>query len=750
MMRTVPRLASVGWLLAWMLGNSPVLWAAPEDSTTPVGKQLLRLSLEELLNTEVVIGSTTGSKLSSTPVSVTTITREMIDVTPARNIADLIEIYVPGALWLDHLAPRIGIRGLIGDRNYKILLLVNGRNMNQKGSQGATLEILNWDLNDIERIEIIRGPGSVTYGPGAIAGVINIVTHTAATAPGTTLGAEYVTRYNSSGAYGSYGHSAEGRSLYMYGSVRRTEGVDDPSFFEINKTSGAAGYTAPPKDSVSPYFADNLERPQVKAYVDLSWDDEWRTWGRFTRAGIPSTLEWKRMTTAAGEAVPQRFASQEDEAVVAENKHVFTDLVSLDTTVGFDSEYYSDYLIANTAKPYNQNPYSGTPPGNVVYDFRESELTASTLLHLRFNDQYRVAAGYEFGYEWYRPGSLDQMYMNLKNFKTDSGQSMQKLAADGFDATRNSVLGEAQLAFDPRATLLLSGRVDKHSFSDPLFSPRVALSSELDKQDVVRLVWQRSVRMCTTEEAYKEVLNGRTADTETLNGYEVMYSRLITPNFTFDTSVYYDHVRTIGWLGDHSGPVGDLDLCGVEPEVRYQSGDLLVGANHSFTKQLNWDCVDPTTAQGTSYADYSVAGLLSTGNDLDNWANNVTKVFVTKGLPMHITVHADAQIFWAWEGYKDGEKMYADKFAAQGGNAAATAMDNALNGENFAGTDIRVNASLSWKPPMKTDATLTLFVQNITGAKRYQYSSGFTGAYPDKTGWIDEPAVLGLKAEVRF
>ncbi len=748
-MRTVPRLVFVGCSFVWLLAASPASRAAPEDDSTPPGKQLLHLTLEELLNTEVVIGSSTGSKLSTTPVSVTTITRDMIDVTPARNIADLIEIYVPGALWLDHLAPRIGIRGLIADRNYKILLLVNGRNMNQKASQGVTLEILDWDLNDIERIEIIRGPGSVTYGPGAIAGVINIVTRSAATAPGTIVGAEYVTRYNSGGAYGSYGHAENGLNLYMYGSARWTAGVDDPEYFEINRTTGAARETTS-KDHVSPYFADNLDKPQVKAFVDLSRDEDWRVWGRFTRAGIPSTLEWKRMTTAADESVPQRFASAEDEALVAENKHVFTDNVSLDTTVGFDSEYYSDYLIANGAKPYDQDPYLGVPPGNVVYDFRESELTASTMLHLRFNDTYRVAAGYEFGYEWYRPGSLDQMYMNLKDFKTTSGQSMQELAANGFDATRNSVLGEAQLAFDPRATLLLSARVDKHSFSDYLFSPRVALSSELDKQDVVRLVWQRSVRMCTTEEAYKDDLNGRTADTETLAGYEVMYSRLITPNFTFDTSVFYDRVKAISWLGDHSGPVGDLDLCGVEPELRYQVGDLLVGANHSFTKQLRWDCADPTTAQGISYADYSVAGLESAGNDLNNWANNATKVFGTVGLPMRFTFHVDAQVFWAWEGYKDGETMYDRKYAAAGGNTTMAATDAKLSEENFAGTDVRVNAALSWKPPTKTEATLTLFAQNITGAKRYEYSSGFTGAFPDKTGWIDEPAVLGVKVEMRF
>ncbi len=732
------------------VGSVLVVWSGFVGTCAEANSnQVFNLSLEDLLNTEVIIGNVTGSKLSLAPVCITTITREMIAITPARNIADLIEIYVPGALWLDHLAPRIGIRGLVADRNYKILLLVNGRNMNQKASQGITLELLNWDLNDIERIEVIRGPGSVTYGPGAIAGVINIITRSASTAPGTEVGVEHVTRYTSTGGYGSYGYTAPGHSLYLYGSARRTEGLDNPRFFEVNRTTGVARHTTS-QDHVSPYFADALDRPQVKAYAEVTWTNDWRLWGRFTRAGVPSTLEWKRTATAAGEQVYQRFASQEDIALVAENKHPFSDMISLDTTLGFDSEYYSDYLISEPGKSYDQDPYKGIPSGNVVYDFRESELTAGALLHLRLNDRYRMAAGYNFAYEWYRPGDLDQMYMNLKDFKTDGGESIQQLAGDGFDATMHSLIGEANLAFDPRATVLLSGRLDKHEFSDYLFSPRVALSSQLDERNVTKLVWQRSLRMCTTEEAYKEDLNGRTADTETLTGYEFMYSHLLTPECTFNVSVFYDQIEAIGWLVDHSGPVGDLEVAGVEPEVRYQVKDLTVGASYTYTKQLSWECADPGTAQGISYADYDVNGLEGTGNDLNNWANHSTKLFATMALPRRFTLHVDTQIFWAWEGYKDGQEMYEEKHEAEGGNAAWNAASDELDDENFAGTDVRLNAALSCKLPGRTDATLTLFGQNLTGAKRYAYSSGFSGAYPDKTTWIETPAVVGLKADMRF
>ena len=78
------------------------------------------------------------------------------------------------------------------DRPYKFLVNVNGVNVNIKAHYGARLELLNWELSDIERIEIIRGPGSVTYGPGAIGGVINIYTKTAREAPGLEAGRPFL------------------------------------------------------------------------------------------------------------------------------------------------------------------------------------------------------------------------------------------------------------------------------------------------------------------------------------------------------------------------------------------------------------------------------------------------------------------------------------------------------------------------------------------------------------------------------
>ena len=96
---------------------------------------LFGLPLEEVMALKISVPAAL-TKLASTeiPASITVITAEDIKFTPARNIYDLIEVYVPGAIWMNYEdGPQLGIRGNIANRNFKYLLRFNGRLMNNKG-----------------------------------------------------------------------------------------------------------------------------------------------------------------------------------------------------------------------------------------------------------------------------------------------------------------------------------------------------------------------------------------------------------------------------------------------------------------------------------------------------------------------------------------------------------------------------------------------------------------------------------------
>jgi len=145
---------------------------------------LFSLSVEDLIKVEITTASHVVSELRKQPVSMTTITRDKIQLSGARTLSELLTIFVPGYFLVEDQDDTIaGFRGLVADNNSKVMLLLNGTKMNAEWFWGAPDALLNgMDLGFIERIEIVRGPGSVTLGQGALLGAINIITKKADTA----------------------------------------------------------------------------------------------------------------------------------------------------------------------------------------------------------------------------------------------------------------------------------------------------------------------------------------------------------------------------------------------------------------------------------------------------------------------------------------------------------------------------------------------------------------------------------------
>lgn len=736
-------------LLIFFLSVMPVYLLAQE-------KTLNEMTIEELMDVEVVTGSLTSLTASKIPVSLTTITSDDITATPARNIADLIEIYVPGALWLNHTSPRIGIRGVIMDRNYKLLLLVNGKDMNQKGAQGATLEISNWDLNDIECIEIIRGSGSVTYGPGAIAGIINIITKTAITSKGISIGAEDIFSYNSKGVFTSVGYTGKKFNLYAYGSLRYTDGYKNADYFAIDPNTGVSGYINPFQGAgVMPLLGDNLEKSQVKLHFDVNMLNEWRLWARYTNSDQPALFRQK-MTLAVGKWVPVWFTGQKGIVTVLENNHAFNENISLKSDVSFNSQNYYDYWVTRPLVPYDSGGFNSPYGlGNIVYDFSESHILLSAIMNIKqANEKHKYAFGASYSFDKFRPGwGNDKMYMLSNDYKIPDGRYIEDMIADGFNTNTISFFSECNFEFHPLANLLLSARIDKNKYSTFFFSPRIGLISELGKYNTLKLTWQRAVRMNTVEELYKEHFFNNEANPEVLNSFELMFNSLLTGNFLINASVSYNWGKMVGFVYDpvtikgETKPIGDLKYFTFEVEVKYRLEKFTIGVNHSYVKQIRWENANGITSQGISYADYNINGLLSTGNDLNNWANNSTKVFANIELPYRLTLHADGEIFWKWKGYQDAILMYNAKY--NNIDPAWDALNDQLDAENFAGTDIKVNVSVSKYFP-KIKSKLSIYGMNLLGSKRYSYSSGERYNYPSRLMWVNEPAAVGVKINCTF
>lgn len=134
-------------------------------------------SLEDLMNIEVTSVSKKEQRLSHTAAAVFVITQEDIRRSGATTIPDLLRM-VPGVdvAQIDANKWAISIRGFNDRFGTKLLVLVDGRTVYSPLFSGVYWDTLDTLLEDIERIEVIRGPGASVWGANAVNGVINIIT----------------------------------------------------------------------------------------------------------------------------------------------------------------------------------------------------------------------------------------------------------------------------------------------------------------------------------------------------------------------------------------------------------------------------------------------------------------------------------------------------------------------------------------------------------------------------------------------
>ncbi len=252
------------------------------------------LSLAEIFQQKTSLAQWQTGKFSQTPASVTIISQADILQTPARNILDLLELYVPNTAWLNETSgATLGVRGISGWGNVNFILMVNGINLNQKSSKGALTELENWNLDDIERIEVIRGASSAVFGAGAQSAVINLITKSTNSPAGTRVSLQTAGVYNSNGLSISHITQNDDFKFYAYGSIAQTRGANaDIYATELLNENPATGFIGkdfpidnPLNNPALRYLRDFDGIPQIKIQTGLSWGKGWDLTARYTQSG---------------------------------------------------------------------------------------------------------------------------------------------------------------------------------------------------------------------------------------------------------------------------------------------------------------------------------------------------------------------------------------------------------------------------------------------------------------------------------
>jgi iron complex outermembrane receptor protein len=169
--------------------------AATATAIAPTSKgEFDDVSLSQLLDVSVV-ASKRAESIADAPSSITVFTAEKIDALGLKTLQDLLQL-VPG---FDVRRSRqqlqlITVRGVTSDLNERLLIMIDGVRLGNVNDGGTGKMVRAIYLSDVQRVEIIRGPGSALYGTNAFAAVVSIITK-----KGSETGGAHVT-----GEVGSY------------------------------------------------------------------------------------------------------------------------------------------------------------------------------------------------------------------------------------------------------------------------------------------------------------------------------------------------------------------------------------------------------------------------------------------------------------------------------------------------------------------------------------------------------------------
>ena len=196
-------------------------------------KDFRELNIEDLLNQEITIATKSKQKISEAPSIVTIITAEEIKNMGARDLRDVLEI-VPGFEFsrTRNGVLNIGLRGTKDPRtSSKLLLLIDNVPYNTLMYGYVFYGGHELNIDAVERIEIIRGPGSALYGRNAFNGVVNIITKSAKNRE--NIGLQFTAlggNYNTWGGGVSYGVKKDKFDLY-FNLMRFITDGHEPEFY---------------------------------------------------------------------------------------------------------------------------------------------------------------------------------------------------------------------------------------------------------------------------------------------------------------------------------------------------------------------------------------------------------------------------------------------------------------------------------------------------------------------------------------
>jgi outer membrane receptor for ferrienterochelin and colicins len=516
--------------------NSPNTSASDDD--------LLR-ELQNIRVPYVQGASKYWQKISEAPSSVTILTSDDVKKYGHRTLADMLRT-VPGLyVTYDRNYSFLGVRGFnLGDFNNRVLLLVDGHRINNSLADSAPIGTeFPLDVDLIDRVEIIRGPGSSIYGNNAFFGVINVITRKGRDFFGKGVGVSLET-----GSFDTYkgrltfGHKFEnGIETVLSGSIYDSEGQDRLFFKEFNTPTSNNG------------IAENGDADKYKSvFASISYGD-FNLQGSFVRRE-------KSNPTAPffTDFNDPRMGTDDARGYVSLNyAREFAEVGELTARVYYDR---SDLTIGE--------PYGGT----LFEDEQTAEWWGSELQLTKHFGKHAVTIGGEYRDDFRQEQRIldadsGLVFKNVHRERQSHGVYLQgDFVLVPAPDSQSQLEGNETTSKRSTDTLRFSGgvRYDQYSDFDPTYNPRLALIYNPIGQSVFKAIYGTAFRAPN----FFELSDPRFQDInpEGITTYELVYEQGLGEHFRTSVAGFYNEIDDLIFFNSAAGHQRFENLSGAKAQ----------------------------------------------------------------------------------------------------------------------------------------------------------------------------------------
>jgi outer membrane receptor protein involved in Fe transport len=528
------------------LSQSLALWltlAIPFPVQASESRDLITLSLEQLLEVTIVGASKYEQKQSEVAAAVSVISRQEIKAYGWHTLADAVAS-LPGIYTTyDRQYQYLGMRGfgVPGDFNTRVLLTINGNRVNDGVYDQAYIgRDFPLDMDLIERIEFIPGPGGAVYGQNAMFGVVNVVTRNGASLDGTELAVSYQNPQSAKEGRVTWGKKFD-NGVDMIVSTSGYKAKGESLFFDY----GAAGVSG------------------IAAGLDGERDKEFFTHLGYGPWSFDLTYGDRRKDDPTGVYLSDPLVSgtnQHDRIVLTQLRY--------DETLAEGTLHLSGRLFAGQERYKAPESYAGAP----------SELTTSSNWHgaeLRIIStawtNHKVMLGTELQ-------SNTRQEQTFDDFTTSGVDTF--IPKSGW---RAGIFTQDEWTLSNTLSTTMGLRVDRNNVTGNAVSPRAALIWRAVPDTTLKALYGRAHRAPNVyEHDYADGvtttasmdLNGETVDT-----MELVVDHRMDRDLTIRGSLYQWEMHNLITLGTGTG--------GVLPQ--YQNGSDIRTRGVELSTDKTWD-----------------------------------------------------------------------------------------------------------------------------------------------------------------